>query len=132
MKFHAFILLLCLKHIECLDNGLALTPPMGWMSWERFRCNTDCKNDPLNCISETLYRDIADQMVLKGFKDAGYEYLIIDDCWLNKTRDENGKLQPDWERFPSGIPALADYVSTILIGVLNRPLPKTDRLFDLS
>jgi hypothetical protein len=33
-----------------LDNGLALTPPMGWMSWERFRCNTDCKNDPDNCI----------------------------------------------------------------------------------
>ena len=37
-------------HVSALDNGLALTPPMGWMSWERFRCNTDCENDPLNCI----------------------------------------------------------------------------------
>jgi alpha-N-acetylgalactosaminidase len=33
-----------------LENGLARTPPMGWLAWERFRCNTDCKNDPENCI----------------------------------------------------------------------------------
>jgi len=33
-----------------LDNGLVLTPPMGWLSWERFRCNIDCENDPENCI----------------------------------------------------------------------------------
>ena len=49
-------------------------------------------------------------MVLKGFKDVGYEYVIIDDCWLNKTRNENGELQPDWNRFPGGLKALADYV----------------------
>lgn len=35
---------------SALDNGLALTPPMGWLAWERFRCNTDCANDPYNCI----------------------------------------------------------------------------------
>ena len=41
-----------------LDNGLALTPPMGWLAWERFRCNTDCVNDPKNCIrSVTLFRE---------------------------------------------------------------------------
>jgi hypothetical protein len=43
--------------------------------------------------------------------DAGYEYIIIDDCWLSHERDAQGKLQPDPERFPSGIKALADYVS---------------------
>jgi len=36
--------------VYCLDNGLARTPPMGWLSWERFECNTDCENDPDNCI----------------------------------------------------------------------------------
>ena len=53
---------------------------------------------------------MADEMVLKGFQDAGYEYIIIDDCWLARERDENGTLQWDTDRFPSGIPALADYV----------------------
>lgn len=38
------------KSADCLENGLARTPPMGWLAWERFRCNTDCKNDPENCI----------------------------------------------------------------------------------
>ncbi len=52
----------------------------------------------------------AEEMVLKGFLDAGYEYIIVDDCWLDMERDEEGKLQPDPERFPSGIPALAEYV----------------------
>jgi hypothetical protein len=50
-------------------------------------------------------------MVKRGYLDAGYEYIIIDDCWLSHERDAQGKLQPDPERFPSGIKALADYVS---------------------
>ena len=56
---------------------------------------------------------MAMEMQLKGFQDAGYEYIIIDDCWMNNTRDENGNLQPDWNRFPSGIPALADYIHSL-------------------
>lgn len=52
----------------------------------------------------------ADLLVSEGYKDLGYNYIIVDDCWLNKTRDENGNLQPDKDRFPSGIKALADYV----------------------
>ncbi len=52
-------------------------------------------------------------MVSKGFLKAGYEYIIIDDCWLAMHRDEEGNLQPDHERFPSGIKALADYVRRI-------------------
>uniref|UniRef100_A0A0K2U878 Alpha-galactosidase n=1 Tax=Lepeophtheirus salmonis TaxID=72036 RepID=A0A0K2U878_LEPSM len=96
-----------------LDNGLARTPPMGWMSWQRFRCNTNCKDDPENCISERLFKTMADLLVSQGFKDVGYEYIIIDDCWLSRTRDKDGKLQPDPERFPSGIKALADYVHNL-------------------
>ena len=50
-------------------------------------------------------------MVSKGFLKAGYEYIIVDDCWLSHERDHNGELQPDPERFPSGMKALGDYVS---------------------
>lgn len=93
-----------------MDNGVARTPPMGWLSWERFLCNIDCKRDPNNCINEQLYKDMADRLAADGYRDAGYEYVNIDDCWMSKTRDANGRLQPDPERFPSGIKALADYV----------------------
>ena len=48
--FFLVFIILSIQHIKCLDNGLALTPPMGWLSWERFRCNIDCKDDPDNCI----------------------------------------------------------------------------------
>ena len=94
----------------CLDNGLALTPPMGWMAWERFRCNIDCKADPDNCISEHLFRAQADRMVEDGYLAAGYQYIIIDDCWSLHERDASGRLQADPDRFPSGIKALAEYV----------------------
>lgn len=60
--------------------------------------------------SEHLFKVQAEEMVKKGFLEAGYEYIIIDDCWLSHERDANGKLQPDPDRFPSGIKALADYV----------------------
>lgn len=94
----------------CLDNGLARTPPMGWLSWERFRCNTDCVNYPEDCISERLFREMSDMLVVGGYQAAGYNTIIVDDCWPAMTRDKDGKLQPDPVRFPSGIPALADYI----------------------
>jgi alpha-galactosidase len=80
-------------------NGLALTPPMGWNSWNKFGCNVD----------EALVRHTADAMVSSGMKDAGYRYVIIDDCWQS-SRDADGNILPDARRFPSGIKALADYV----------------------
>ncbi|XP_071786704.1 alpha-N-acetylgalactosaminidase-like isoform X2 [Asterias amurensis] len=104
------LLMLCAVSTQALDNGLGRTPPMGWMTWERFRCNTDCKNDPYNCVSEKLVKQMADRLVEDGYKDAGYEYINIDDCWSNKQRDAQGRLQSDPVRFPSGIKALADYV----------------------
>jgi alpha-galactosidase len=84
---------------EAWDNGLALTPPMGWNSWNKFGCN----------VSEDLLKSIADGMVSSGMKDAGYEYVIIDDCW-QVSRDANGNIVPDPKQFPSGIKALADYI----------------------
>jgi len=94
-----------------LDNGLALTPPMGWISWQRFRCELDCKNRPNECISEKLYMRIADKMVSDGYRDLGYVQVNIDDCWSLKQRDsKTNKLVADPDRFPSGIKALAKYM----------------------
>jgi len=78
---------------------LAATPPMGWNSWNKFGCN----------VSEDLIRQTADAMVKSGMKDAGYQYVVIDDCW-QVSRDKDGNIVPDSQRFPSGIKALADYV----------------------
>ena len=52
-------------------------------------------------------------MAADGYKDAGYQYVSIDDCCASKERDSKGRLQPDPKRFPSGIKALADYVSIL-------------------
>src|SRR5512138_238992 len=80
-------------------DGLALTPPMGWNSWNKFACN----------VSEKLIKDAADAVVSSGMKDAGYRYVVIDDCW-QLSRAADGTIVADPERFPSGIKALADYV----------------------
>eukprot|EP01121_Diplochlamys_sp_Union-15-3_P002071 TRINITY_DN1179_c0_g1_i1.p1 TRINITY_DN1179_c0_g1~~TRINITY_DN1179_c0_g1_i1.p1 ORF type:complete len:405 (+),score=55.48 TRINITY_DN1179_c0_g1_i1:37-1251(+) len=96
----------------CEDNGLALTPPMGFLDWERFRCEIDCNEDPQNCIGEVLFTTMADAMVKYGFRDAGYQYVNIDDCWSAPTRDAQGRLQADPKRFPHGIKWLADYMHT--------------------
>ncbi len=80
-------------------DGLALTPPMGWNSWNKFGCD----------VSEKLIRETADALVATGLKDAGYQYLVIDDCWQVK-RDEKGRIVPDPDRFASGMKTLADYV----------------------
>ncbi len=78
---------------------LAKTPPMGWNSWNKFGCD----------VSEELLIGIADAMVNSGMADAGYEYIVIDDCW-QVGRDENGEVIVDKERFPHGIKYLADYI----------------------
>lgn len=93
-----------------LENGLARTPPMGWMSWERFRCITDCTKYPDECISEQLFKRMADLMVSEGYLQAGYNFVNIDDCWSEMKRDSSGRLVPDKKRFPNGIKHLADYV----------------------
>src|SRR5437773_9695643 len=82
-----------------VSKGLALTPPMGWNTWNKFGCN----------VSDELIREMADAMVSSGMKAAGYQYVNIDDCW-QVSRDAQGTIVADPERFPSGIKALADYV----------------------
>ncbi|KAF4676461.1 hypothetical protein FOL47_006099 [Perkinsus chesapeaki] len=103
-------MMLLYRITEGLDNGLGLTPPMGWLSWEKYRCETNCKKHPKSCINEDLYKRMADALVDQGYKDVGYEYVNIDDCWALKERDANGQMVPDPERFPNGIKGVADYV----------------------
>jgi alpha-galactosidase len=78
---------------------VALTPPMGWNSWNHFGCD----------VSEALIRETADAIVSSGMLDAGYKYVVIDDCW-QVSRDRSGTIIADPQRFPHGIKALADYV----------------------
>jgi alpha-galactosidase len=82
-----------------LDNGLARTPPMGWNSWNHFGCD----------VSAQLIKETADAIVASGMRDAGYRYVVIDDCW-QVARDRAGKIVADSARFPGGMKPLADYV----------------------
>ncbi len=75
-------------------------PPMGFNTWNTFGYD----------INEELIRQLADAMVESGLRDAGYEYLVIDDVWQEKERNEKGELVPDLKRFPNGMKAVADYV----------------------
>ncbi|XP_063367095.1 alpha-N-acetylgalactosaminidase [Cydia amplana] len=105
------LLLICgVSLTQALDNGLALTPPMGWLTWQRYRCLTDCTTYPDECISEKLIKRTADMLVDEGYLEAGYDYIGIDDCWMEKNRSASGKLVPDRERFPSGMKMLGKYV----------------------
>ncbi|VDO42461.1 unnamed protein product [Haemonchus placei] len=93
-----------------LDNGLARRPPMGWMTWATFLCETNCEMFPHYCISEELFRQMADRIVEDGFLAAGYNRIHIDDCWMERTRNSDGELEADRKRFPNGIKWLARYM----------------------
>lgn len=80
-------------------DELAQTPPMGWNSWNCFGCN----------INEKQIKEVVDLIVSTGMRDAGYEYVNIDDCW-QIGRDKDGVIVVDKKTFPSGIKALADYI----------------------
>ena len=83
------------------NNGVALTPPMGWSSWNLFR----------HRINEDIIKSIGDAMDKSGLKDAGYIYVNIDDCWQASERDENGKLMWDKLNFKGGIKSLSEYMN---------------------
>lgn len=98
--------------------GLAMTPPMGWNSWNTFATN----------INEQLVKDIADKMVATGMKDAGYQYIVLDDGWMAKERDSvTGDLIADPQKFPNGMKAVADYVHSkgLKFGLYNCAGTKT-------
>lgn len=98
--------LLTPTHVRAVDElspgapNLAPTPPMGWNSWNCFEKEID----------EEQIKAIADAMVRSGMREAGYVYLVLDDAWMAKDRDENGRLQADPEKFPSGMKAIGDYL----------------------
>lgn len=95
-------LLLCLSSSAFAQKweGLALTPPMGWNSWNTFASD----------INEKVVRETADAMAANGMRDAGYVYIVIDDTWSKKEREPDGRIEADPVKFPSGMKALAEYV----------------------
>lgn len=92
-------MLLYIQPSYSLDNGVGRAPAMGWNSWNFFRCE----------INETLIKQVADAMVATGLRDAGYQYVNLDDCWMEK-RSEDGRIMPFKTKFPSGMKHLADYI----------------------
>ncbi|WET01604.1 glycoside hydrolase family 27 protein [Flavobacterium sp. YJ01] len=98
-------------------EGLAMTPPMGWNSWNTFATNID----------EKLVKETADIMVSSGLAAAGYNYIVLDDGWMTHERDVNGDLVPDPEKFPSGMKAVIDYVHSkgLKFGLYNCAGTKT-------
>lgn len=93
------------------------TPPMGWNSWNAFRCDIDA----------VKIRAAADALIASGLRDAGYVYVNIDDCWQAPQRDHDGRLQADPRRFPGGIVALAEYVHArgLKLGLYATPGSRT-------
>lgn len=81
-------------------EGLALTPPMGWNSWNTFGTQ----------IHESLIKEVVEALITSGMRDAGYQYVVLDDGWEAMERDSLGNLVPDPVKFPSGMKALADYI----------------------
>jgi alpha-galactosidase len=121
MKFKIVLVILifcCTKINAQKFEGLGLTPPMGWNSWNTFQTK----------ISDSLVRGIADVMVSSGMKDAGYTYLVLDDGWMAMERDSvTGNLVPDPKKFPDGMKVLVDYVHSkgLKFGLYNCAGTKT-------
>ena len=88
------------RAVDALNNGLVRTPPMGWMSWMYY--TTD--------VSEAIIKGVADELAAGGYRDAGYEYVCIDDGWSTSRDATTHELIADPKKFPSGMKALADYV----------------------
>jgi alpha-galactosidase len=99
------------------SSVLGATPPMGWNSWNTFGCDN---------LTEALIKGVADTFVSSGMKDAGYQYVNLDDCWMD-GRDSNGKIQVNKTKFSSGMAALAQYVHDkgLKLGLYSTPGTKT-------
>lgn len=95
---------------------LAVTPPMGWMSWNIMSENPNEKD----------IKEMADAMVTSGMVKAGYQYIFLDDCWQG-GRDNKNKIIADPKKFPSGIKALADYLHSkgMKLGIYSDAAPLT-------
>jgi alpha-galactosidase len=102
---------------QAAPGSPALTPPMGWNSWNSFGCG----------ITEAQVRQAADAMVSSGMRDAGYQYVVVDDCWFDPNRDSSGNLRAHPTKFPSGMKALGDYIhgKGLKFGIYQAPNEKT-------
>jgi alpha-galactosidase len=102
---------------EAAPGSPALTPPLGWNSWNSFGCG----------ITEAQVRQAADAMVSSGMRDAGYRYVVVDDCWFDPQRDAAGNLRANPTKFPSGMKALGDYIHSkgLKFGIYQAPNEKT-------
>ncbi|MEU9229924.1 RICIN domain-containing protein [Streptomyces massasporeus] len=102
---------------EAAPGSPALTPPLGWNSWNSFGCG----------ITEAQVRQAADAMVSTGLKGAGYQYVVVDDCWFDPQRDAAGNLRANPTKFPSGMKALGDYIHSkgLKFGIYQAPNEKT-------
>jgi alpha-galactosidase len=95
----------------------AVTPPLGWNSWNSFGCG----------VTESQVRQAADAMVSSGMRDAGYQYVVVDDCWFDPQRDAQGNLRAHPTKFPGGMKALGDYIHSrgLKFGIYQVPTERT-------
>lgn len=115
--FSLGLLLACTTLFAQKFDNLAQTPPMGWNSWNTFQTKIDAQ----------LVKDIADTFIKDGLKDAGYEYIVLDDGWMAHERDAQGNLVPDPDKFPDGLKEVIDYVHSkgLKFGLYNCAGSKT-------
>ena len=99
MKIILLCIVLCSLGCLALDNGLGLTPQMGWNSWNHFHCN----------ITQDLVKQTADAFIKLGLDKFGYEYVNVDNCWANAERDSNGQVQPNATNF-ADFQDMIDYI----------------------
>ncbi len=102
-----------------LENGLARTPPMGFNNWNTTGCRA--------VFNEAMVKGVADYFVASGLREAGYQYVNLDDCWAETSRGPDGNLVPSRTRFPNGIKSLADYIHArgLKIGIYTSAGTKT-------
>lgn len=102
---------------QAAPGSPAVTPPLGWNSWNSFGCG----------VTEDMVRQAADAMVDSGMRDAGYEYVVVDDCWFDPQRDAQGNLRAHPAKFPGGMKALGDYIHSrgLKFGLYQVPTERT-------
>ncbi|MGW3566884.1 glycoside hydrolase family 27 protein [Streptomyces sp. NPDC000941] len=102
---------------QAAPGSPALTPPLGWNSWNSFGCG----------VTEAQVRQAADAMVSSGMRDAGYRYVVVDDCWFDPQRDAAGNLRANPTKFPGGMKALGDYIHQkgLKFGIYQVPNERT-------
>lgn len=102
---------------QAAPGSPAVTPPLGWNSWNSFGCG----------VTEDMVRQAADAMVDSGMRDAGYEYVVVDDCWFDPQRDAQGNLRAHPTKFPGGMKALGDYIHSrgLKFGLYQVPTERT-------